>query len=123
MQMTVISVYDLSIMYGHEFPGIIEGHMEEKIFYTASWITYADSLKTFATQDLLESYVSDVIGIRVMYIYVDERIVLNSRIMGEKMISIIHELVLNGVAIILKEKRFSAFNSRKYGHYGNFNEM
>ena len=84
MQLTVISVYDLSIMHGHEFPGIIEEHMEEKIFYTDSWITYADSLKTFVTQDLLESYVSDVIGIRVMYIYVDERIVLNSRMMEKK---------------------------------------
>ena len=39
------------------------------------------------------------------------------------MISIIHELVLKGAAVILKEKRFSAFNSRKYGYYGNFKEM
>ena len=120
MKLTVISVYDLKVMFAMKLPGIIEGHMEEKFFYTDYFLSYAESLKKFATQDLLESYEADIIGIRVMYISADEKIKLSAKIIKELMIPTIHQLILTGTAAILKEKRFSAFNPRKYGYYGNF---
>lgn len=63
MKLTVISIYDLRVMKDMEFSGIIEGHMEEKFFFADYFLSYAESLKKFATQDLLESYEADVIGI------------------------------------------------------------
>ncbi|SPF41550.1 conserved hypothetical protein [Candidatus Desulfosporosinus infrequens] len=123
MELTVISVYDLRVMIEMELPGIIEGHMEEKIFYTDSFLSYAESLKQFVTQDLLESYEADVIGVRVMYISVDRKIKLFDKIVREKIISTINQLISTRAAVILKEKRFSVFNPRKYGYYGNFTTM
>lgn len=123
MNLTIISVYDLRVMIDKESPGIIEGHMEEKLFFVDYFLSYVESLKNFATQDLLESYEADVIGIRVMYISTDDKIKLSGKIVKEKMIPMIHQLVLSGAATILKEKRFSAFNPRKYGYYGNFTTM
>jgi len=123
MQLTVVSVYDLRFMADKESLGIIEGHMEEKLFYIDYFLSYAESLNKFATQDLLESYSADVVGIRVMYISVHEKIKLNDKIVGEKMIPLVHKLILTGVAIIIKEKKFSASNPRKYGYYGNFTTM
>ena len=123
MRLTVISVYDLRFVVNMELPGIIEGHSEEKLFYIDCFLSYAESLKKFVTQDLLESYYADVIGIRVIYISVNEKIKLSDKMVGEEMIPLIHKLILMGVAVIEKEKRFSAFNPKKYGYYGNFTTM
>jgi hypothetical protein len=83
MQLTVVSVYDLRFMADKEPLGIVEGHMEGILFYIDYFLSYAESLNKFATQDLLESYSAEVIGIRVMYINVHEKIKLNDKIVGE----------------------------------------
>ena len=94
MRLTVINVYDLRFIANMESPGIIEGHLEEKIFYIEHFMSYAESLKKFVTQDVLESYYADVIGIRVMYISINEKIKLSNKILGEEMIPFIHKLIL-----------------------------